>query len=157
MADVEEDSQRTYTAIGHFIFEFSQLEAALKYHISEACRIRADHYEALLSHDFAMLCTIARTVLVNHEDSEGKILQDIINRCRRMNDVRVRVVHGLWVPFKDGGTLVHTSRSLKTYLNADQARQLEEDALETNQLRNRFEWYAVGSIAWDTKKPLTSL
>jgi hypothetical protein len=146
MADIDEDSQRTFAAIGHFIFEFSQLEAALKYYIGLECGLDGRHFAPLLSHDFSMLCTIARTVLVNDDDANGELLEKIIGDFRRVNDVRIRVVHGLWVPFMEGGTVHHTSRSLKTQLNADQARQLEEQAQEANQLRNRFERYAMGFI-----------
>jgi hypothetical protein len=61
--------------------------------------------------------------------------------------VRVRVAHGLWVPFKEGGTVHRLSRqSLKRVMSAGQAQELEKYASETNQLRSRLEklmWIGV--------------
>ena len=145
--DFTHDSEPTYRAIGHFIFEFSQLEAALKYYIGQECEIKDEHFAALIVYDFAMLCTIARKVLVADVDSDGKILDKIISDCRRMNDVRVRVTHGLWMPFMQGGTVTHISRrSLKPQLSPDQAKELENHARDIRLLRDNVERYAAGII-----------
>jgi hypothetical protein len=141
--DFSHDSELTYKAIGRFIFEFSQLEAALKYYIAEKCEIKDEHFATLMVHDFAMLCSIARKVLVADDDVDGKELNRIISDCRKMNDVRVRVAHGLWVPFMQGGTVHHMSRqSLKPRMSHDQTQELEKNASDTNILRFNFERYA---------------
>ncbi|HVR58989.1 MAG TPA: hypothetical protein VMT72_19435 [Pseudolabrys sp.] len=145
--DTSHDSELTYKAIGRFIFEFSQLEAGMKYHIAEQCGIKDEHYNVLMVYDFALLCTIAEKVLVRMGDSNGKILKNIISECRRMNDVRVRVAHGLWVPFMQGGTVSHVSRqNLTPRLSSDQTQELERCASQTNALRFQFENYALGQI-----------
>jgi hypothetical protein len=52
----------------------------------------------------------------------------------------VKVAHGLWMPFFEGGRLMHTSRqTLKTSVSPDQARELDVRATQANQLRQTFE------------------
>ena len=137
----EERSRATYQSIGRFIFEFSQLEAALRHFVGAYSGVKEEFADAVISHDFSLLCTIASQVLVDPNDTHG-ILDKIISDCRRMNDVRVRVVHGLWAPFQDGGTLLNISRrNLKPFMSGDQAQRLEAHAGEVNQLRNRFETF----------------
>jgi hypothetical protein len=145
--DFSHNSELTYRAIGRFIFEFSQLEAALKYYIAEKCEIKNEHYAALMVHDFAMLCSIAKKVLVAPDDIGGKDMNAIISACRKLNDVRVRVAHGLWVPFMEGGTVHHTSRqSLTPQMSSHQTKELEKSASDTHQLRFDFERYANGRL-----------
>jgi hypothetical protein len=148
MAMGHHESEETYLAIGHFIFEFSQLEFALRHFIGEVSGIREEFAEAVISHDFAMLCSIAGTVLTDKRDAAVQTaLAGILSDCRRLNDVRVRVAHGLWVPFRGGGTVHHLSRqTLKRVMNADQAHQLEKYAVETNNLRGKLEKLMYGGL-----------
>ena len=66
---------RWYTAIGRFIFEFSQLEFTLKYYVAEAIGLAAlnddggivsdQHFDTIMHQfDFARLCDIAESVLL---------------------------------------------------------------------------------------------
>jgi hypothetical protein len=63
MGQSDVDAESTYHAIGHFMFEFSQLEYAIKHYVAEAVGIQEMHYHAVMSHDFALLCTVATEVL----------------------------------------------------------------------------------------------
>jgi len=141
------EAEETYLAIGHFIFEFSQLEYALRHFISEGSGVKEEFSEAVISHDFAMLCTIASKVLVSGDAATQKAWAAVLSDCPRLNGVRVRVAHGLWVPFKGGGTVHHFSRqSLKRVMNADQAYELEKYAVETNTLRSKLEKLVYAGI-----------
>jgi hypothetical protein len=103
--------ERFFSAIGRFIFEFSQLEYTLKLFISKVVGLKDEHFQALMSHDFALTCAIAQTVLgkvVALEKSED--LKTLINKCRSLNDERVRVAHGLWSIVSGSGALHHVSR-----------------------------------------------
>jgi hypothetical protein len=55
---------RWFSAIGRFIFEFSQLEYTLKHYIAEAIGLKEQHFNSIMSHDFARLCGVAQTVLL---------------------------------------------------------------------------------------------
>lgn len=135
-----------YQAIGQFIFAFSQLEYMLKEHVACEAGVKDDHFVAIMTHDFAMLCTIAFDVLGKSckDDEEKAELRAIISDCRKVNEVRVKVVHGLWVPFMDGGRLWHVPRgSLKPSLNVQQGKELDHYSQITNQLLKRlqdFQW-----------------
>jgi hypothetical protein len=63
---------RFFSAIGRFIFEFSQLEYTLKHHVAEEINLREEHFNAIMTHDFALLCTVAETVLVRPEMSDNR-------------------------------------------------------------------------------------
>jgi hypothetical protein len=140
--EVRTDPEATYRAIGRFMFEFSQLEFTIRIRVALEAGIKDEHLMALMTHDFAILCTAALEVLLpslhGKETKEG--LRGLINDCRKLNNVRVRVAHGLWVPFDEGGTVHHVSRSnLKPSMNIDQAKHLEAQADEANRVRASFE------------------
>lgn len=132
----------TYLAIGRFIFEFSQLEYALRFYVAQEANISDKHFEAIMTHDFALLCTSAEEILgpgFTNEDGEKRFRQ-FIKSCKKLNNERVRVAHGLWVPFKEGGTVHHTSRSsLKSTMSQEQGKNLEEQADIAQGLRSDLE------------------
>jgi hypothetical protein len=136
-----------YQAIGKFIFAFSQLEYMLKEHVASEAGVKDEHFIAIMTHDFALLCTIASDVLgktCKHEE-EKEELRAIISDCRKVNDMRVKVVHGLWVPFMDGGRVWHVSRnSLKPSMSVEQAKELERYSQLANQLLKRVEDFMWG-------------
>jgi hypothetical protein len=103
--------EKFFSAIGRFVSEFSQLEYTLKYLISKKVGLRSKHFPALMSHDFALTCTIAQTILsesVAPEKSEK--FKTFISACQTLNTDRVRVAHGLWVIANEAGVLQHVSR-----------------------------------------------
>jgi hypothetical protein len=63
-------------------------------------------------------------------------LRKLLGEVYALNADRVRVVHGLWFPFEEGGIVSHVPRSsLKTTRFANQAEALERRANEANALR----------------------
>lgn len=145
--DDASDPEATYRAIGRFIFQFSQLEYSIRHFVALEAGIKDEHFAAVMTHDFAILCTAAFEVLLpSVRDPEAiEELRSLINKARRLNDVRVKVAHGLWVPFKEGGTVHHVSRSkLKDGISVDQAAELEVHSDEAQRIRHAFEqvvWY----------------
>jgi len=131
------DEQATYHAIGRFIFEFSQLEYSIRHFTGERAGVKDECFNAVMTHDFAILCTVAIDVISKSMDgNDSKTFKKIIQECRKLNDVRVKVAHGLWVPFESGGTVHHVSRStLKNTMSARQASELEKHAARANELR----------------------
>jgi hypothetical protein len=115
-----------YTSIGRFIAEYSQLEFTLKSYVANAINLSDENFEIVMSHDFAMLCTIALKVLSRGKNENQIVkLKGIIKRCRKLNDARVRIVHGLWFVGRKGGSLVHSSRrQLETISLFDDAEDL---------------------------------
>ena len=78
-----------------------------------------------MTHDFAMLCTVGFKVLSREiEVSKARKLKSVIGRCRRLNEERVRIVHGVWILGRRADRLMHVSR---TQLSAAQHyKEVEE-------------------------------
>jgi hypothetical protein len=135
------ENEPTFLAIGRFIFEFSQLEYTLRRHIAHAARLDDKFMDSVITHDFAMLCTAARQILGESMSDERKSrFNGVINKCLTLNQERVRVAHGLWVPFREGGVVHHVTRSSLTNTRSiDQATHLEGQANMAQKLRGEIE------------------
>lgn len=156
---------KLYSAIGRFIFEFSQLEYTLRARISERVGLEDSFFDTIMSHDFSMLCNIAErlllgapapaaipaisgnppSVLQQHATSRAMAPPDvkkIIADCREIGDKRNRVVHGLWYITGKDGVLHHSSRQklISTqYISGDGASRLAEMADKALTLRQDVE------------------
>ena len=133
-------AERTYRAIGRFIFEFSRAEYTIRYHLAQEIGLAEEHFLAVVeSYDVAMLCTVAVAVFgKSRADANGAEIEDLINIFRELTQNRNRIAHGLWVPFKEGGTVHHVPRSLKPRTDANQAAVLEKLADEACSLRDKL-------------------
>jgi hypothetical protein len=117
----------TYRAIGCFIHGFSLTESALRVFLADKIKLDAKFHNAVMTHDFSLLCTAILEVY--RETTKPEIydrLKKLISRLREFNDLRVKVVHGEWMPEEDGGTLLHISRqSLNPVRNWHRRHALE--------------------------------
>lgn len=142
MSQVEQAAaDKTYHAIGRFVFAFSQVEYTIRHYLGEAINLNEDYFTPVLeSYDVALLCKVAKEVFAKQRS--GKILAGIekeIDRFLAINDVRNRVVHGLWNPYDDGGTVGHVSRNrLKPKMFQNQAEELEKLADELRALERNL-------------------
>jgi hypothetical protein len=122
-----------FWSIGRFISAFSNLEFDIKCYISFAINLPEEYFDQVLSHDFAMLCTMAQSVLCRGADENRTAqLKTLISRCRKLNDHRVRIVHGWWHIGHRSGSLQHVSRqrleSSKYYMDAREIAGLADEA-----------------------------
>jgi hypothetical protein len=133
-----------YSAIGRFIANFSHIEMVLKLWIAESIQLAEEHRDTIISHDFAMLCTIAQKVLpIGMDDAAEKYLKPIIKKMRDLNDHRVRIVHGWWIIGGRVSSLHHVSRGQLTstthYQTPGEIAALADKALDLDlELR---EWH----------------
>lgn len=135
-------SEKTYRAIGRFIFEFSQVEYTLRDYLSQEIRLDDKHFSAVIeSYDAGLLCTVAERVFEKSlTGKRAEKIRKLINKFRELIYERNRVAHGLWVPFKDGGTLHHVPRgTLKWSMSANRAEALEKLADDACTLRADIE------------------
>lgn len=142
MFDSEQSSEKTYRAIGRFIFEFSQAEYTIRHYLAEEIGLDDVHFSAIVeSYDVGLLCTVAARVFgKSRTEANATEIEDLIKKFRGLNDNRNRVAHGLWVPFKDGGTVHHVSRSkLQPRTDDNQAEALDKLADEACNLRSQLE------------------
>ncbi|WP_158671867.1 hypothetical protein [Bradyrhizobium guangdongense] len=101
----------TYRAIGCFITHFSGVEEVMRDYLALKVGLALQDYNAVITHDFALLCTAVEEVFGRTLDAQNKKhLRGLISRARELNIQRVKVVHGQWWPDHEGGTLWHISR-----------------------------------------------
>jgi hypothetical protein len=134
-------AEKTYRAIGRFIFEFSQAEYTIRYYLAEEIGLNEEHFVAVVeSYDIAVLCAVAIEVFgKSRANGNSAEIKDLINNFRELSQNRNRVAHGLWMPNKDGGTVRHVPRNLNPRMNANQAAALEKLADEACSLRAELE------------------
>jgi hypothetical protein len=134
-------AEKTYRAIGRFIFEFSQAEYTIRHHLAQEINLADEYFRAVVeSYDVAILCTVAQEVFAKSRvNLNADAIKGLINDFRDLIQHRNRVAHGLWMPFKDGGTVHHMPRNLKPRMDANQAAALEKLADEACSLRDELE------------------
>jgi hypothetical protein len=102
-----------------------------------ATKLPDEFRDQIMSHDFALLCSIAENVFSREEPKERTDeLRKILSRCRKLNDHRVRIVHGWWIIGGRTGFLFHTSRqkleSISHYDEPSQIAALADEADEVD-------------------------
>src|SRR6478752_3787469 len=97
-----EIAKQIYPRIGEFICTFSQLEEMLRLTLAEVIRLPKEELlePVTASYDFSTLCNVVvaayRLRYAAADLKKAAIFEKLISRCRRLNDDRVRIVHGTW-------------------------------------------------------------
>jgi hypothetical protein len=109
----EETKTRGFQLIGEFIFRFSQLEFTIKARLQTALCLPDDVAEAVTTpYDFAVLCTVTQTVLLTkYPPAKKPEIDEVFKNCRKLNDERVRIAHGMWTHARRGLVARYASRS----------------------------------------------
>jgi hypothetical protein len=131
--DYDDATEATYRAIGRFIDQFASVEWTLRFYLTQAVKLDLGYMTTIITHDFALLCTAVASVYSNilKTEEDKKLLNKLISQCRAMNDTRVKVVHGQWFPFAEGGMVAHRSRqNLKLEDMTGMAAFLEKQSQE---------------------------
>src|SRR5450631_2181007 len=128
-------AEKTYRAIGYFIFQFSQTEYSIRQLLGHEIKLDERFVPAILqTYDVGALCNVAKEIFkMTRPAEEAEEIAALINRFYKLNAERQRVAHGVWVPYLRGGMVQHVSRnSLKPVLHEDQASVLEKWAEEAD-------------------------
>ena len=138
----EVSSEKTYRAIGRFIFEFSQVEYTIRVYLAEELGLRDDYFRAVVqSYDVTQLCKVAKEVFFKSRgDMNATAINNLISKFMKLIEHRNSLAHGLWVPFEGGGTVHHVSRNnFKSNDDANQAEILEDLANQLSKLRGQLD------------------
>lgn len=140
----QQASDKTFRAIGRFLFEFSQLDYEIRRQVGEAAGVDLLHVHDIMTHDFGPLCIAAIKVFdFEYSGTREKLrrekMQGLLKRAQSLNNTRNAVAHGLWVPFEEGGKVIHLPRDLKLRVSNQQASALEKKADEAKELRRQIE------------------
>jgi hypothetical protein len=142
---------RLYAAIGHFVFEFSQLERMIRYILGRTLGLSDDRFHTVTSpYDFAALCGITQSIYrtVPHcTDEQRGELGKLLNDCRKINDERNRIAHGTWFISDEGSGTEHVSRSSREpKIYYSQIEDLEKVCDEVVKLKTRLEKFLTSQI-----------
>jgi hypothetical protein len=94
-----------YTAIGQFMFEFSQLEFIIRHALGQALNMNETGANAPFDivtspYDFVALCNVTKAIFTRTlacEETDRKEIESIMNACVKLNDeARVPIAHGTW-------------------------------------------------------------
>jgi hypothetical protein len=107
------DRSDLYREIGRFVFEYSQLEFELRRIFRTKVRIAIEHDDIMTAgFDFARLCAALLAASAIEEDGKpDPALAKLLNQCKRVNEVRIAVVHGRWSSTYGGDRAIHVGRN----------------------------------------------
>jgi hypothetical protein len=92
------EEEKIYRAIGGFVFWFSKLEGMLKADLAGLLDLENEHLDPVVSaFDFAQLCSVLKAIKRKRASPQkAKNVDNYFKECLKVNDERVRVVHGDW-------------------------------------------------------------
>jgi|SRR5712671_1279043 len=121
----DEPTEKTYRAIGRFMFEFSQVEYAIRYYLAEEICLKEDYFSALMeSCDVSMLISVAIEVFRKSRGVEAETIWKLLNKFRRMNDEFLRIA-----PFLSGALPQQHWMSRRRHLTGGMERAAFEHSL----------------------------
>jgi hypothetical protein len=92
-----------FQAIGAFVFEFSQLDFTIRAFLAGLLKLPDAQFDIVTGpYDFAMLCRVSREIAIQRFPKQKAAIEDVFNRCLKLNDDRVKVAHGMWSDTTDG-------------------------------------------------------
>jgi hypothetical protein len=127
--------------IGRFIFEFSQLEYTIRHHVGDKAGMGDQVADMVTANiDFARLCSTMLALSAQEADGRPEpTIEKLINECRQINEIRTRVVHGLWVAGTTNDRLIHTSRDKMTSkIFFDKPGDLDKHSERMSKLRSEI-------------------
>jgi len=136
-------SREFFSAIGEFIFRFSQLEYLIKSALASYLKLRDDQFDVIVGpYDFAMLLTVAeKTIKLDFDAEYHPALKAFFNKCRKLNqEVRLVVAHGSW---STSGARYATRQSLEAKMHFDKPENLKKAANEAVRLMDEFRQFGV--------------
>lgn len=143
-AEMEEERRsqhRLCVAIGHFIFEFSQLEFLLRYALQLAVGLSDEKFRVLgTSYDFASLCKITEEFFLRFvegtQDEQNKI-KTLTKNCLSVNNDRIRIAHGTWFIDEAGPGAQHVTRgSFQPRVHYEKIEELERITEKVEDLKS---------------------
>jgi hypothetical protein len=139
-----------FRAIGHFTFQFSQLEFTIRHALADMLNLGEELFDPITApYDFATLCRVTKMVLQKSASADPDMCNEIdkvVRDCLRLNEQRVRIAHGTWFV---GNVALHVSRgTLKASEYFKSSDDIEKQAEEAQRLMGR-----ISEIVFGKPKP----
>jgi hypothetical protein len=146
--DKAKELEKLWVAIGEFIYEYSQLEFAIRIALAEALPLGEEWevFDAVTSpYDFTTLCRVTRTVLEINlgppdqdeqkreaQKAKKEEIERIFKACMAMNNDRVRIAHGTWGIWTGARNV--SRETLKAKWHFEEPEKIVEKAREIGEL-----------------------
>jgi len=152
-----------YTAIGQFMFEFSQLEFIIRHTLGEALDLKEVGSDARFDivtspYDFASLCNVTKAIFTRSmgcgEDDRREI-ESILNACMALNnDERVPIAHRTWFIDESRLGARHVPRGkLEMTIKYSRIADIDAAAQKAATLRTRLIKFICGPIPSKARSP----
>ena len=144
------------TAIGRFMFEFSQLDFIIRHALGEALGLKeigeyAQFDIVVSAYDFATLCSVTKAIFMRSmgcDEDERKEIESIINACMALNnEERVPIAHGTWFIDETGLGARHVPRTkLEVTIKFSRIGDIDAAAQKAATLKSRLIKFLCGPI-----------
>jgi hypothetical protein len=114
----------------------------IRYFLAQEIKLKAEYVSPVVeSYDVGLLINVAKEVFRKaRKPDNGAAIEKMLSQFHQSNEHRKRVAHGLWVPFKEGGTVHYVPRNKLTSKRfTEQAKELEKEADRLLELRSKLE------------------
>ncbi len=145
-----------YTAIGQFMFEFSQLEFIIRCALGQALDLRETgddaQFDIVVSpYDFGTLCSVTKAIFMRAmrcDETDRKEIESIMNACMALNsEERVPIAHGTWFIDASGLGARHVPRTrLETTIKFSRIADIDAAAQKAATLKVRLIKFIGGPI-----------
>ena len=127
-----------FQQIGQFVSEFSQLDFTIRFLLSRRLGLPDEYFDIVTApYDFVMLCQVTQALLCKQSPDKKDAIEKVFKGCRKLNDDRVHVAHGMWTLGREGPVARHVSRgSLQPKYYFEEKDRLRQLAAEAQRLMN---------------------
>lgn len=95
-----------FQMIGQFVSEFSQLDLTIRFLLANRLGLPEGYFDIVTApYDFLMLCNVTQVLLCKQSPDKKEAIKKLFDDCRKLNDDRVHVAHGMWTLGREGLTL----------------------------------------------------
>lgn len=104
-----------FRGIGRFLLEFSQLQFTIRVVLSARLDLDEKYFDIVTGpYDFAILCNVTEKASIVKYPTKKVAIEKVFKECRKLNDSRVMIAHGMWHDEFDGLSVRHFSRNSLT-------------------------------------------
>jgi len=145
-----------FSAIGEFVFEFSQLEFIIRHALGEALALREigddAQFDIVISpYDFVTLCKVTEAIFVRTMkcgDDDKKEIGDILRQAMALNnDCRVPIAHGTWFIDESGSGTRHVPRGkLEVSIKFSKIGDIQAASKRALEIKSRLIKFLIGPI-----------
>jgi hypothetical protein len=127
-----------FQLIGQFVSEFSQLDFTIRVILSRRLQLPDDYFDIVTApYDFVTLCNVTQALLCKQLPRKKETITKLFKDCRKLNDDRVHLAHGIWTSGQDGPVVRHVSKSsLHPNYYFEEKGKLKQLAAEAQRLMN---------------------